>query len=218
MAGPGVLASTIGRKLLMAVTGAILLAFLVGHVTGNLLVFAGAERLNAYAKFLHGSPGLLWGTRAALLASVAVHIGAWLRLLARSRAARPVPYAVRPRPGTTAGARTMMITGPLLLVFVVYHLLHFTFGSAHPDFRAEDVYHNVVTAFRQAPVAAAYLVAMAALGLHLAHGIWSAFQTVGLNHPAHDRRIRMAGAALALAVAGGFAAIPVAILAGGIGR
>jgi succinate dehydrogenase / fumarate reductase cytochrome b subunit len=108
----------------------------------------------------------------------------------------------------------MAVTGPVILFFVVYHLLHFTFGSVHPDFRPNEVYDNVVTGFRQKPVAVFYVLAMLALGLHLSHGIWSVFQTVGANHPKYDKAIRAAGAAVAIAITAGFAAVPVAVLAG----
>ncbi|MBI4230835.1 MAG: succinate dehydrogenase cytochrome b subunit [Planctomycetes bacterium] len=208
------LRSSIGRKVLMAVTGMIMLGFLAGHVAGNLLAFAGREPLDAYAKFLRESPTLLWGTRGALLFSVLVHIGAWVRLLETSRAARPVGYDAKVRRGTTLGARTMAVTGPVILFFVIYHILHFTLGTVHPDFRPHEVYDNVVTGFRQKPVALFYVVAMLALGLHLSHGIWSVFQTVGANHPRYDKALRAGGVAIAAAITAGFASVPVAVLAG----
>lgn len=207
------LRSTIGMKVLMAFTGVILFGYTIGHVAGNMLIFAGRERINAYSKFLHESPLLLWGTRALLLVSFAVHIGASIRLARLKSEARPVGYAVKRWPGSSYASRTMFWSGPILAFFVIYHILHLTTGTVHPDFR-DDVYHNLVSGFRRWPVSLAYIVAMLSLALHLSHGVWSMLQTVGVNRPAWDRPLRAAAVVFAVLVAGGFIAVPVSVLAG----
>lgn len=198
----------------MAATGLILFGFLIGHVAGNLLIFAGRDRFNSYSAFLHNSPLLLWGTRTLLLIAVMLHILASIQLAMAKRAARPVGYAVKKDAGSTYAARTMMLSGPIVALFVVYHLLHFTTGHAHPGFQAGEVYGNVVGAFRSWPVAAAYIVAMVTLSFHLSHGIWSMFQTVGLNSPKYDPLVRRGAWVFTILVTLGFIAVPVAVLAG----
>lgn len=205
--------TSIGLKVLMAVTGILLFGFVAGHVAGNLLIFAGSEKLNAYARFLRDNPLLLWGTRLVLLASVLVHIAVSIRLTRLKSAARPIAYEVE-RPVSTYASRTMMWSGPVIALFVVYHLLHFTFGTAHPDFRPEDVYRNVVVGFRNWAVAAAYAVSMLALGLHLSHGLWSLVQTLGLIHPRFDRKLRCAALGISALIVAGFLSIPVAVVIG----
>lgn len=211
--GCGFCRSTLGLKILMALTGMILFGFVLGHVTGNLLVFAGRDKLNAYSEFLHNSKGLLWGTRAVLLISVIVHIWASIKLTKLKADARPVPYASKEPHGSTYAARTMMWSGPIVAIFVVYHLLHFTTGTVHPDFRA-DVYHNVVTGFLRWPVSAAYVVAMLALSLHLSHGVWSMLQTTGINNPRWECALRRVAWVFAAVVTAGFVSIPLAVLFG----
>jgi succinate dehydrogenase / fumarate reductase, cytochrome b subunit len=210
------LASTIGRKVVMAGSGLVLFGFVVGHMLGNLQVYMGAEALNAYAvflrEFLHGAG--IWIARAALLAAVALHIWAATSLTLDNRAARPVGYRqIRHRESTYA-SRTMVWSGPILLLFIAYHLMHFTFGNLHPDFRAGDVYHNFVVGFRPWPVSLFYVLAMLALGLHLYHGVWSMLQTLGLSHPRFNAlRHAFSGLATALVVAGNIS-FPLAVLTG----
>ncbi len=206
--------STIGKKAVIAVTGVVLFGFLVGHVAGNLLIFAGREKFDGYSEFLHNSPVLLWGTRALLLLCVALHIVGSVQLALAKNAARPVDYAVKQDAGSTYAARTMMLSGPIVALFVVYHLLHFTTGHAHPHFKAGFVYDNVIRGFSSWPVSLAYVVAMLTLSLHLRHGLWSMFQTVGLNGPKVDRLIRGAALVVTVAIVAGFIAVPVAVLTG----
>jgi succinate dehydrogenase / fumarate reductase cytochrome b subunit len=214
--------SSIGKKVVMAVTGAILVLYVVAHMVGNLKAFQGAEKLDAYAEFLRevGAPvfghgQVLWLVRLVLLAAVVLHVVAAVQLTRLAREARPEGYARGLAPdASTLASRTMRWGGVILLLFVVYHLLHFTVGSAHPDFVPGGVYHNVTVAFRSVAVTGVYLVAMTALGLHLAHGVWSAFQTLGLNHPRYNRFRRPLAVILAVLVAAGFAAVPLAIALG----
>lgn len=209
--------SSVGKKAVMAVTGFILVGFVIGHMLGNLQFFLpdGREALRTYAENLRALGGLLWLIRFVLLAAVVLHIVSAFQLWQMNRAARPERYQKLAPVESTYASRTMMISGPLLAAFVVYHLLHLTTGTVHPSFNHElDVYANLVTGFRQPAVAAAYLVAMAMLCLHLYHGIWSMFQSLGLSHPKYTPRIKTAAAAIAIALLTGFSSIPVAVLAG----
>ncbi|MBI3098079.1 MAG: succinate dehydrogenase cytochrome b subunit [Planctomycetes bacterium] len=209
--------STLGKKVVMAVTGVVLLGFLVGHVAGNLLVFAGAKKLDDYAHFLKANLGLLWGTRCVLLVCVTLHILTAIELWLTNRRARPIPYGETDVLQMGLGARTMMITGPLIAVFVVYHLLHFTLGTVHPSgaqFDATTVYANVVTGFQVGWTSLMYIAVMLLLGLHLVHGVWSMFQTAGVSHPVYTPLLRRLAVAVSILIALGFIAIPAAVLLG----
>ncbi len=223
----GVLAlyeSTIGKKAVMAVTGVILVGFVIVHMLGNLKVFAGPEKFNAYAAFLReagapvfGHEQLLWIARLVLLGSVGLHIAAAYQLTQTSWAGRPVAYARKEMTQATYAARTMRWGGVILLLFVIYHLLHFTLGAvgyAPGQFREMDVYGNVVKGFRVWYVSAFYVAAMVALGLHLSHGVWSMFQTLGLNGPTSDRLFRRLATVIAAGVVVGNISVPAAVLAG----
>ncbi len=208
--------SSIGKKAVMAVTGIVLVAYLITHVAANLLVFDGPDRINRYAAILHGTGGALWAARLVLLVAAILHIVAAVQLTARSRAARPERYAGGREPQvSTLAARTIRWGGVLILVFLVYHILHFTTGAAHPDFIDLNPYHNVSTGFRSPLVAVFYLVAMLALGLHLYHGVWSSGRSLGMSQPSPRPLHR----GLALLLAGiiwlGFTAI---VVAGYLGR
>lgn len=214
--------SSIGQKVQMAVTGVILLLWIVGHMAGNLKAFQGPEKFNAYAEFLRemGAPvfghgQLLWVVRGGLLLAVVIHIVAAVRLTLMSRGARPIRYGHGVEPdASTYASRTMRWGGIIIFLYVIYHLLHLTFGTAHPDFVVGDAYHNLVTGLAVWPVSAVYLLAVLALGLHLYHGLWSAFQTLGANHPRYNHVRRPLAAGLALAITLGFITVPVAVLAG----
>jgi succinate dehydrogenase / fumarate reductase cytochrome b subunit len=206
--------SSLGKKYLMAVTGIVLFAFVVGHMLGNLQIYLGAERLNHYAALLRGAPALLWTVRSVLLFSVAVHIVAAVQLFLGNRRGRPVRYARRSWVAADYAARTMVWSGPIIALFVGYHIAHLTLGAAHPSFVTEDVYHNVVAGFQVVPVALFYVAANLLLGYHLFHGLWSMLQSFGLSHPAYDGLRKAVAAALAVAIAAGNVSIPVAVLAG----
>ena len=212
----GLLRSTVGRKALMAVTGLVLFGFVLAHMVGNLQVYLGAAAMNHYAEFLrsflHGWG--LWVARAGLLAAVVLHIWSATTLTLHSWEARPVKYKRWRAQEATYASRTMRWGGVILFLFVVYHLLHFTVGSAHPDFRPGDVSHNFVSGFRQPVVSGVYLVAMVALGLHLDHGVWSLLRTLGLSHPRYVRLARAAAAGFALIVTAGNVSFPLAVLTG----
>lgn len=210
-------ASTVGKKMVMAVTGIILVVFVIGHMIGNLQVYLGAEALNDYGELLrellHG--GLLWVVRAVLLAAVVLHVWSATALTLGSWTARPVGYRRRQQwTESTYASRTMRWGGAILLIFIIYHLLHFTTGTAHQDFVAGDVYHNVIAGFSVWWVSAFYVFAQLVLGLHLYHGTWSMLQTLGLSHPSYNRaRVGLALFVTAIVVVGNIS-IPVAVLTG----
>jgi succinate dehydrogenase / fumarate reductase cytochrome b subunit len=213
--------SLIGKKIIMAVTGVILFLFVVGHLLGNLKVFEGPDKFNAYAEGLRtfGAPffgrgQVLWIVRVVLLASVGVHLWAALLVTLASWRARPTGYRFLATTETTYAARTMRWGGVLVLLYVIYHLLDFTFGSLNPSFQPGNPYHNVVASFQAWPVATAYAAAMLVLGLHIYHGVWSALQTLGLHRPPTDQGRRGVAAAVAVVIAGGYVTIPLAVLAG----
>jgi succinate dehydrogenase / fumarate reductase cytochrome b subunit len=214
-------ASSVGKKIAMAVSGVLLVGFVIFHMYGNLKVYQGAEAFNHYAEGLRtvGAPifgrgHLLWIARAGLIIAFIIHVWAALLLTVQSRAARNVGYRRYESLVFSYASRTMVSGGLILLAFVIYHLMHMTFGNAHPDFIHGDAYHNFVTGFRSWPVAIAYIVAMIALGFHLYHGIWSAFQTLGADHAWYVRLRRPLAALIALALVVGNISFPIAVLAG----
>ena len=200
----------------MAVTGLILVGFVVGHMLGNLQVYLGAEAMNHYAELLrellHGAG--LWVARAVLLLAVALHIWAATSLTLDSRRARPQGYRVETHRTSTYASRTMMWSGPLLALFIGYHLAHLTFGTVHPEFVEGDVYHNFISGFSRWPVSLLYVAAMLALGLHLYHGTWSFLQTLGLSHPRWNPLRRAVAVSLTTVVVLGNISFPLAVLAG----
>jgi succinate dehydrogenase / fumarate reductase, cytochrome b subunit len=206
--------STIGKKVVMAVTGVMLFGFIISHMAANLQVFAGPDALNGYAVKLRELGPLLWAARIGLLVAVVLHIVASFQLIALQNAARPVGYARRASVGSTYASRTMRWSGPILLAFLIYHLMHFTFGNVHPQFEDLRPYENVVVGFRSVPVVIAYLVAMGMLCLHLQHGLWSMFQTLGAAHPRYTPKIKTFAGLTALGIFLGFVIVPVAVLAG----
>ncbi|MEZ4472017.1 MAG: succinate dehydrogenase cytochrome b subunit [bacterium] len=208
--------TTIGKKAIMAVTGVIMVGFVTAHMIGNLQAYSGREVFNAYAAFLHGLSGPLWVARLVLLGSVIAHVWAAISLVRQNRAARPVRYQVKQTLATTYAAKVMPLGGLILVLFIIYHLLHFTTGHVAPgEFRGwQDAYHNFVTGFQVPAIAGVYVVANIFLGLHLYHGIWSMLQTLGINHPRYNHWRKRAAAGLAVVVAGGNISFPIAVLAG----
>jgi succinate dehydrogenase / fumarate reductase cytochrome b subunit len=208
--------STIGKKVVMAATGIVGILFVIGHMVGNLQMFYpdAPAAMRAYAELLRTSMPLLWAVRLGLLGAVALHALSAYQLTTASRRARPQGYAVRRPQVTTLAARTIRWGGVLLLAFIAFHLLHLTVGAVHPAFRHLDPYHNIATGLASPAVAGFYLAAMAALGLHLYHGTWAAFRTLGVARPSAHPLKRHLALVLAIVVAGGFMAIPLAAMAG----
>ena len=167
--------------------------------------------MNEYAKFLHDNKALVYGTRVVLLVAVGAHIFSAILLTKRKAQARPVPYLGKKPHGSSYASRTMMWSGPILALFVVYHLLHFTTGHLHPAFDHDNVYANVVLGFQHKSVALTYILAMLALGFHLSHGLWSVLQTVGLNRPHLEPMLRKAAVLVAALLISGFIAIPLGV-------
>ena len=209
--------SSLGMKIVMAATGVILFGFIIGHLIGNLQIFAGPEVLDSYARFLKEKPEVIWTARVTLLASVGLHILTAMQLTIRNCSARPIAYRLHRYDEASYAARTMVWSGPIIGLFVIYHLLHFTVGIVHPsqpDFRAEAVYANVVSGFQQWPVALFYILAVLSLGLHIAHGVSSMFQSIGLNHPKYEPSIRRSAVVLSSVIVAGYVSIPIAVLIG----
>jgi succinate dehydrogenase / fumarate reductase cytochrome b subunit len=224
------LGTTVGQKYIVALTGLALTGFVLMHMAGNLLLFRGREALNAYALFLKERGALLWVARGGLLIVFVVHIWLGIRLTLRNRAARPTRYAYEDTVQASWASRTMIWSGLVILAFVIFHLMHYTFGlvaatapngqnfltlNDHPSDPARghhDVYAMTVYGFRVVPVAIAYIVAQLFLGLHLSHGVSSTFQSLGWNAPRWWRLIRGIGLAIALAVVIGNIAMPLAVM------
>ena len=211
--------AAIGKKVVMGVTGLIGIGVVIGHMAGNLLVFRGPDAMNAYSHFLKSTGELLWIVRIVLIGSVILHVIAAWQLTLQNRAARPVGYVDRKPQVTTLASRTMRWGGVLLLLFIVFHILHFTTGTIRPSgsFSEADVYGNVVESFRIWWVTLFYIVAMIALGLHLYHGAWSSVRSLGFAQPSKNPLHRTVALAVAVIVWLGFTAIPVAVFAGLIG-
>jgi succinate dehydrogenase / fumarate reductase, cytochrome b subunit len=198
----------------MAVTGLIMIAFLISHVLGNLQVFAGPLKINEYSAALRRLGPLLWLARGGLIVALVLHVIAAYQLTQRKRTARPIGYADADPQVSTFAARTIRWGGVLLLAFILLHLLHFTFGTIHPAFDHKDVYGNVIVAFQVWWVALLYLLAMIGLGLHLYHGTWSSIRTLGLTRASGNPLKRRVAAVLAWAIYLGFSIIPIAVFAG----
>lgn len=210
--------TTLGKKVVMAISGLVLFGFTVGHMLGNLQVFLGPEVFNDYAVTLHNATLLLWVTRIVLLISFVLHIVMAVQLIAVSSAARPVGYRMKKNERTTFAALTMKFSGFTLLFFVLYHLAHFTFPGiamgAYDHQHYSAAYSNFVNGFSIPWVVAVYIAAMISLGLHLYHGSYSLFQTVGLNNPLRNDTIKSLAQFVALVVTVGNIVLPLAVLLG----
>lgn len=206
--------SLVGKKIVMAVTGVILFLFVVGHLLGNLQIFDGPERLNAYSAFLKKLGEILWAIRAILLISLILHVIASIQVSVASLKARPVGYEDKKRIETSFAARTMIWSGPLIFFYVVYHLMMFTFLTTGPGYSETDVYRNEVLAFQVPAITAVYILAMLFLGLHLYHGAWSMLHTLGASSPRYRVLRRTVAPIVAILITAGYITIPVAVLAG----
>lgn len=213
--------TALAKKAIMAVTGLMLFGFVVSHMAGNLKAFQGSEKFNAYAEALRelGTPflphaGLLWSARLGLLAAVILHIWAATSLTMMNRRARPDAYRLRSSVQADYASRTMRYSGYLLGFYIVYHILHLTIGSAHPNFMPSDPYHNLISGFSVKPIAITYIFANLLLGLHLYHGLWSMFQSLGLSHPRYNPWRRQFAVAFSVIITLGFVSVPIGVLAG----
>jgi succinate dehydrogenase / fumarate reductase cytochrome b subunit len=212
--------STLGKKAVMAVTGFLLFGFVLAHMAGNLKMYLGSEALNHYGEWLRtiGEPALphgvaLWIARGVLVVAAVLHIWAATSLTLQSRAARPIPYTKRETLVASYASRTMRWGGVIVLAFVVWHLLDLTLGTVNPTFEAGKPYENLVASFSRPLVAGFYIVANLLLGLHLYHGLWSFFQTLGFNHPAWNASRRAFATTFAVIITLGNVSFPLAVLA-----
>ncbi len=215
--------STVGRKILMAVTGLMLVCFISVHLLGNLSVFAGVDGINAYAKHLHSLGPLVWIFRLAMLCLFAVHITFGIQLYLENRAANPDSYAIQKTLATTFSAKTMVFTGLTILTFLIYHLFHFTMQVTNPEISAgnlpldtamrSDVFSMVVLSFQKFFIAMIYIIAMIALFLHLSHGVSSWVQTFGWSTGPSKDKVTYIGKLLAIVYGLAYIAIPLFILA-----
>lgn len=213
--------TTIGKKALVAITGAILFAFVIGHLIGNLQVFLGPEHMNAYAEFLHSMPKALWAVRIILLLALITHVGLTVQLAMANSAARPNRYKIAADVGQQGpllryARKTMILSGPIVLAFIGFHIAHLTVGADVVQgyrFDPQDVYANVIHGFRSVWVTSFYVFANILLGFHLYQGGHSLLQSLGLRSPRFDRRIRGTAMAFAAFVAVGNVIIPLSIMA-----
>lgn len=217
--------SSIGKKIIVALTGLALLLFLAGHLMGNLLVFKGPAAINSYAKWLHSMGGLLWVARIGLLICVVLHVVATVQLVRANRAARPEAYGSNATRRASRASRTMILSGLVILCFVIYHLMHYTLGitNGYRDVTNtryflpngdHNVYQMVVDGFNWIPASIFYIFSMGLLCLHLSHGCSSAFQTLGITTPGTRQTIDLLGKLYALFIFLGNISIPLAILTG----
>ncbi|HSO73663.1 MAG TPA: succinate dehydrogenase cytochrome b subunit [Blastocatellia bacterium] len=212
--------SSLGKKYIMAITGFLLFLFVIVHMLGNLQVYLGPEPMNAYGALLKSQPGLLWAARAGLLLIAILHITSAVQLAAENRHARPERYD-EGKPIATFASRTILVSGLIVFAFIIYHLMHFTFGVTNPDFMQledlnsqHDVYRMVVLGFSSWWVSAFYLISMGLLCLHLSHGLSSMFQSLGIRSEANIRAVTVFARVSALIVFIGNCSIPISILAG----
>ena len=217
----GYLTSSTGKKFLMAVSGAALFGFVIAHLLGNLQIFLGPEALNRYSAFLKGTGELLWVARIGLLAMVGIHIWTAVSLTLENRAARPTPYARKDYIAASYASRTMHLSGIIVFAYIVYHLMHFTFRSVHPELShftdaqgRQDVYRMVVASFQRPAIALVYILANLLLGMHMSHGFYSLFQSLGLVGDEARPKLRAASYVVGYGIFLGFAAIPLSVLLG----
>jgi succinate dehydrogenase / fumarate reductase, cytochrome b subunit len=210
--------TTIGKKAVMAVSGAILFGFTIVHMLGNLNLYGGPEAFNGYAEMLHDMPKLLWTARFALIFAVLAHIVSAFMLWRKNANARPVAYAKKKNIAEGYAARTMYWSGPILLFFIVYHLAHMTFGQTFNLYEWNDSspYDNLVHGFQLWPIVIPYVLGNLALGFHLFHGIFSMFQSVGASHPKYNQLRRDLAVGMATLITLGNLSFPVMVMAGEI--
>jgi succinate dehydrogenase / fumarate reductase, cytochrome b subunit len=212
----------IGKKVVMAITGVILFGYVIGHLLGNLQIYAANhEQINTYAAFLH-SPGNvipLWVIRAVLLAAVVMHIVSATQLWMQNRAARPFAYRKKNDVPTSYAARTMKWSGVIVGLFIIFHILHLTVGSVVPlapelAANSPNVRANVIQGFQNPAISGFYILAMILLCMHLYHGLWSMFQSLGFSHPRYTPLLKKGAALVAILIAIGNISIPIAVLTG----
>lgn len=212
------LQSPVMAKILMALTGLMLIGFLVGHLTGNMLIFAGPDALNTYAEGLRKFPALLWVARIGIIAAAIIHVMLAKRLTKENMAASNSKYAVKTSVKASLASRTMFQTGIVIFLFILYHLAHYTLHWTHPEYAAMaanyDAYGMVVAGFSSLPISLFYILCVLVLSFHLSHGISSSFQSLGINHSKYNGLIKTAGPIIAWFLGLGFISIPLSVMFG----
>jgi succinate dehydrogenase / fumarate reductase cytochrome b subunit len=209
--------TSIGKKALLAVSGAVLFGFVIQHMLGNLQVFLGADVYNHYAESIKSNAALVWGVRSVLLLALVTHVVLVVQLYTRSLAARPIGYRIKKNIATSYAAATMKYSGPALLLYILFHLAHFTFPGLSlggHEFSPLDPYGNFVAGFQIPWVTLLYVSANLLLGMHLYHGGYSLLQSLGLNHPRYNARARLVARGFAFLVTTGNVVMPLAVLFG----
>ena len=208
----------IGKKAIMAVTGAMLFGYIVAHLLGNLQIYGDPQQINKYAAFLHNpsSAGLLWTARSVLLVAVGMHVLASVQLWKLKNDARPVAYVKKDDAAASYASRTMMWSGPIVGAFVVFHVLHLTVGAVLPlkevAVNEPDVHANVIAGFSNPAISAFYILAIVLLCTHLYHGLWSMFQSLGISHPRYTPILKRGAAVVAALIAIGNCSIPISVM------
>jgi succinate dehydrogenase / fumarate reductase cytochrome b subunit len=215
------LTTSTGKKYLMAFSGLILVLFVISHLLGNLQVFLGPEAINHYALFLQNLGELLWVARIGLLVMIGIHIWTAISLTLENRAARPIPYAQKNYKKASYASRTMAVSGLIVLAFIIYHLMQYTFMVTHPYYRGlkdplgrHDVYSMIVLGFTQPFIALWYVVGIFLLCQHLSHGVSSMFQSLGLNNQSLRTRLTRGGQIFSWAIFAGYISMPIAVQLG----
>jgi succinate dehydrogenase / fumarate reductase cytochrome b subunit len=206
--------STVGKKVVMAVSGVALFGFVLVHMVGNLQFFEGSEKMAAYGRFLRVEPTLLWAARIGLLTMVVAHIWSAVSLALIKNAARPQAYVKKKAIKSTYASRTMYWSGPIVLAFIIYHLLDLTFGAMDPGHVEGAIYENMVRSFSHPLVSGFYVLSIGLLCTHLNHGIWSMFQTLGVGSPRYTPLLKTVAALLSIAIFLGFISIPLSVAFG----
>ncbi len=208
--------TSVGKKVAMALSGAILVGFAIVHFAGNLNLYAGPEAFNGYAAKLREIPALLWAARLALLFAFGTHLVTYVALLLKNKHARPTAYAKKKDMAQDFASKTMYLTGPMLFFFVLYHLAHMTFGQTFGAYEwvEENPYDNLVHGFQQWPVVIPYVLGVLALGTHIFHGIFSAFQSIGANHPQYNHLRRDLAVGIATLITLGNLSYPISVQLG----
>lgn len=213
--------SSIGKKWVVALTGAVLIAYILGHLAGNLQIYISRDSINKYGEFLHSLGPMLWAVRLFLLGSFVLHIVTTIKLAIENRLARPQPYAEKRTVRTTTAARTMMMSGSIVLCFVIFHILDFTTNTTRPAFATledphgrHDVYRMVILGFQNPFAAGFYILGLFLLCLHLSHGLSSFLQTLGLNSRKTATQLALGGRILAWLIFIGYVSIPLSVMLG----
>jgi succinate dehydrogenase / fumarate reductase cytochrome b subunit len=204
----------IGKKTVMAITGVILFGFVFVHMAGNLQIFLGNEAFDNYGRLLRTEPALLWLARLILLASVILHVVAAIELNVLKQKARPIAYRKTANVQSSLASRTMIWSGLIVAVFIVYHIMNLTLGAVGLPFEEGRIFDNAIATFRVPAISIAYIVAMILLGFHLNHGVWSMFQSLGVSNPRYSAALKRFANIFSILVVLGFISIPIAVMAG----